>query len=65
MVLLFSDWRRRPHGSTQAPEHADILCFSDAVSDVVASYLGDDAGRFFAEVESIELSIGDARGQSD
>ena len=29
--------------------------FSDAVFNVVASYLGDDAGRFVAEVESIEL----------
>jgi hypothetical protein len=40
------------------PERADILNiggFSDAVFNVVASYLGDDAGRFVAEVESIEL----------
>ena len=29
--------------------------FSDAVFNVVASYLDDDAGRFVAEVESIEL----------
>jgi 60 kDa SS-A/Ro ribonucleoprotein len=29
--------------------------FSDAVFNVVASYLSDDAGRFVAEVESIEL----------
>ena len=29
--------------------------FSDAVFNVVASYLGDDAGRFVAEVESVEL----------
>ena len=46
------------YGSTQAPERDDILNiggFSDAVFNVVASYLGDDAGRFVAEVESIEL----------
>ena len=48
----------QPYGSTQAPERADILNiggFSDAVFNVVASYLGDDAGRFVAEVKSIEL----------
>ena len=48
----------QPYGSTQAPERADILNiggFSDAVFNVVASYLGDDAGRFVTEVESIEL----------
>jgi 60 kDa SS-A/Ro ribonucleoprotein len=48
----------QPYGSTQAPERADILNIgglSDAVFNVVASYLGDDAGRFVAEVESIEL----------
>ena len=48
----------QPYGSTQAPERADILNiggFSDAVFNVVASYLGDDAGRFVAEVESIEV----------
>lgn len=48
----------QPYGSTQAPERADILNiggFSDAVFNVVASYLSDDAGRFVAEVESIEL----------
>jgi len=48
----------QPYGSTQAPERADILNiggFSDAVFNVVASYLGDDADRFVAEVESIEL----------
>ena len=46
------------YGSTQAPERADILNiggFSDAVFNAVASYLSDDAGRFVAEVESIEL----------
>ena len=29
--------------------------FSDAVFNVVVSYLGDDAGRFVTEVDSIEL----------
>jgi len=29
--------------------------FSDAVFNVVASYLSNDAGRFVAEVESVEL----------
>ena len=48
----------QPYGSTQAPERSDILNiggFSDAVFNVVAAYLGDDANRFVAEVESIEL----------
>ncbi len=48
----------QPYGSTQAPERADILNiggFSDAVFQVVASYLADDAARFVAEVEAIEL----------
>ena len=48
----------QPYGSTQAPERADILNiggFSDAVFNVVASYLSGDAARFVAEVESIEL----------
>jgi 60 kDa SS-A/Ro ribonucleoprotein len=48
----------QPYGSTQAPERADVLNiggFSDAVFNVVASYLGDDTGRFVTEVEAIEL----------
>ncbi|MBI2481833.1 MAG: TROVE domain-containing protein [Planctomycetia bacterium] len=48
----------QPYGSTQAPERDDILNiggFSDAVFNVVASYLGNNAGRFVAEVESVEL----------
>jgi len=48
----------QPYGSTQAPERDDILNiggFSDAVFHIVASYLSDDAARFVAEVESIEL----------
>jgi 60 kDa SS-A/Ro ribonucleoprotein len=47
----FDRWRT-------APERAGILNiggFSDALFNVVASYLGDDAGRSVAEVESIEL----------
>ena len=48
----------QPYGSTQAPERDDILNiggFSDAVFNVVASYLGDNAARLLAEVESVEL----------
>ena len=29
--------------------------FSDAVFSVVATFLGDDSGRFVAEVEAVEL----------
>jgi 60 kDa SS-A/Ro ribonucleoprotein len=46
------------YGTTQAPERSDILNlggFSDAVFSVVASFLADDADRFVAEVEAIEL----------
>jgi 60 kDa SS-A/Ro ribonucleoprotein len=48
----------QPYATTQAPDRADILNiggFSDAVFNVVASFLDDDAGRFVAEVERIEL----------
>ena len=48
----------QPYGSAQAPERNDILNiggFSDAVFNVVSSYLSNDAGRFVAEVESVEL----------
>ncbi len=48
----------QPYGSSQAPDRADILNiggFSDAVFQVVASFLSDDAGRFVAEVEATEL----------
>ena len=47
-----------PYGHTQAPDRADILNiggFSDAVFQVVASYLTGDTGRFVAEVEVVEL----------
>ena len=46
----------QPCGSTQAPERSDILNiggFSDAVFNIVASYLGDDANRFVAEVATL------------
>jgi 60 kDa SS-A/Ro ribonucleoprotein len=56
----------QPSAMAQAPEpsvsggglRSDILNvggFSDAVFGVVAAFLGDDAGRFVAEVEAIEL----------
>jgi 60 kDa SS-A/Ro ribonucleoprotein len=48
----------QPYATTQAPERTDILNvggFSDAVFHVVASFLADDATRFVAEVEAIEL----------
>ena len=58
--LLVPGTRRAlpPDGTTQGPERDDILNiggFSDAVFNVVTSYLGDDAARFVAEVESVEL----------
>jgi 60 kDa SS-A/Ro ribonucleoprotein len=48
----------QPYGTTQAPERDDILNiggFSDAVFSVIAAFLSDDAARFVAEVESIQL----------
>ncbi|REJ91100.1 MAG: TROVE domain-containing protein [Planctomycetota bacterium] len=48
----------QPYGTTQAPERSDILNvggFSDAVFGVVSAFLSDDANRFVAEVESVEL----------
>lgn len=48
----------QPYTTTQAPERSDILNvggFSDAVFNVVSSYLSHDANRFVTEVESIEL----------
>lgn len=48
----------QPYTTTQAPDRSDILNvggFSDAVFSVVASFLSDDAGRFVAEVEAVEL----------
>jgi 60 kDa SS-A/Ro ribonucleoprotein len=48
----------QPYVTTQAPDRSDILNvggFSDAVFRVVASFLGEDAGRFVGEVEAVEL----------
>jgi len=48
----------QPYTTTQAADRSDILNvggFSDAVFSVVASFLGDEANRFVAEVEAIEL----------
>jgi hypothetical protein len=48
---------RTPRPS-QAPDRSDILnvgSFSDAVFNVVVAFLTEDAGRFVAEVEAIEL----------
>ena len=48
----------QPHTTTQAPDRSDILNvggFSDAVFRVVPSFLSDDAGRFVAEVEAVEM----------
>ncbi len=48
----------QPHGTVQAPERSDILNiggFSDAVFSVVSAFLSDDASRFVADVEAIEL----------
>jgi 60 kDa SS-A/Ro ribonucleoprotein len=48
----------QPYGTSQAPERSDILNiggFSDAVFNVVSSFLEGDASRFVREVESVEL----------
>ena len=48
----------QPYATTQAPDRTDILNiggFSDAVFTVVSAFLRDDAGRFVAEVEAVEL----------
>jgi 60 kDa SS-A/Ro ribonucleoprotein len=48
----------QPFVTTQAPDRTDILNvggFSDAVFKVVSAFLRDDAARFVAEVEAIEL----------
>jgi 60 kDa SS-A/Ro ribonucleoprotein len=47
-----------PYANTQAPESTDVLNvggFSDAVFDVIASFLGGDADHFVREVEAIEM----------
>ncbi|MFO0953626.1 MAG: TROVE domain-containing protein [Isosphaeraceae bacterium] len=46
------------YGTTQAPERPDVLNvggFSDAVFQVVASFLGEGPSRFVAEVEAVDL----------
>ena len=48
----------QPYGTSQAPERDDILNiggFSDAVFNVVSSFMENDASRFVREVESVEL----------
>ena len=48
----------QPYGTSQAPERDDILNiggFSDAVFNVVRSFLENDKTRFVREVESVEL----------
>ena len=48
----------QPYTTTQAAERDDIMNiggFSDTVFGVVSAFLADDAGRFVAEVESVEL----------
>jgi 60 kDa SS-A/Ro ribonucleoprotein len=48
----------QPYTTTQAPERSDILNiggFSDAVFNVVASFLNDEASRFVSEVEAVQL----------
>ena len=47
-----------PYGHTQAPDRADILNiggFSDAVFNVVSSFLESDQSRFVREVDAVEL----------
>jgi 60 kDa SS-A/Ro ribonucleoprotein len=48
----------QPYTTTQAPDRDDILNvggFGDAVFSVVAAFLTENAGRFVAEVEKVEL----------
>ena len=48
----------QPYATTQAPDRSDILNvggFSDSVFSVAAAFLAEDAGRFVAEVEAVEL----------
>ena len=48
----------QPYGTTQASDRSDILNiggFSDAVFNVVSSYLSDDGNRFVSEVEATTL----------
>ncbi|MCD0462170.1 hypothetical protein LOC72_22080 [Roseiconus lacunae] len=46
-----------PYGNTRAPDRHDILNvggFSDAVFNVVNSFLESDTNRFVREVEAVE-----------
>jgi 60 kDa SS-A/Ro ribonucleoprotein len=46
------------YGTTQAPERSDVLNvggFSDAVFQVVSSFIADQPERFVGEVEAMEL----------
>ncbi len=48
----------QPNPTTQAPERSDILNvggFSDAVFEVISSFLDSDANRFIAEIEAVTL----------
>ncbi|HEY3964479.1 MAG TPA: TROVE domain-containing protein [Planctomycetaceae bacterium] len=48
----------QPYTTSQASERSDILNiggFSDAVFNVVAAFLQDDANRFVTEIEAVEL----------
>ena len=48
----------QPSVTTQAPERSDILNisgFSDAVFNVIAAFLENDANHFVTEVETIHL----------
>lgn len=48
----------QPSQTTQAPERSDILNvggFSDAVFEVINSYLTSDTGRFVTEIEAVSL----------
>ena len=47
--------RTRPRRPRSASDILNVGGFSDAVFSVVAAFLADDAGRFVAEVEAVEL----------
>ena len=47
--------RTRPPRPRSASDILNVGGFSDAVFSVVAAFLADDAGRFVAEVEAVEL----------
>ena len=48
----------QPNATTPAPERSDILNvggFSDAVFEVISTFLVSDTGRFVAEIEAVML----------